>query len=161
MSVMLALPTCSKHFSRQGTDSFAGMKKGAKHMRRPSHLNGGFTLLEIMVALAMIAIVLVAVYRMQTQTINMNIVGRFQTVAPFLAQKVMADIETMPAEELFDSRGDFGESFPDLNWTVTVEELVTETFGEIGKDLKRINVTITSTTDKQNYSVLTYRLVRE
>ena len=143
-SVMLALPTCSERFSRQDTNFFAEMKKDAKQIRRSPNPDSGFTLLEIMVALAMIAIVLVAVYRMQTQTINMNIVGRFQTVAPFLAQKIMADIEAKPAEELFDNSGDFGESFPELNWTVTVEELVSETFGEIGKDLKRINVTISS-----------------
>jgi general secretion pathway protein I len=121
----------------------------------------GFTLLEIMVALAMIAIVLVAVYRMQAQTISMNIIGRFQTIAPFLAQQVMADIETTPADELFDGSGDFGASFPNLTWSVTVEEFVSETFGEIGKDFRRINVTITSTSDKQTYNLLTYRLVRE
>ncbi len=36
----------------------------------------GFTLLEVMVALSIIAIVLVSVYKMQAQTISMNLAGK-------------------------------------------------------------------------------------
>jgi len=51
----------------------------------------GFTLLEVMVALAVMSIVLVSVYRMHSQSLTMNTAARFYTLAPMLAQGKMAE----------------------------------------------------------------------
>ena len=42
----------------------------------------GFTLLEVMIALAVMSIVLVSVYRMHSQSLTMNTAARFYTLAP-------------------------------------------------------------------------------
>ena len=47
-----------------------------------------------MVAMAIMAIVLVSVYRMHSQTLTMNTANRFYTQAPMLAQSKLAQLET-------------------------------------------------------------------
>ncbi|MFO7972965.1 MAG: prepilin-type N-terminal cleavage/methylation domain-containing protein [Desulfobacterales bacterium] len=55
--------------------------------------DSGFTLLEIMVALSIIAIVLVSVYKMQAQSISMIYASKFYATAPLLAQLKIAEVE--------------------------------------------------------------------
>jgi len=47
----------------------------------------GFTLLETMVAVSIIAIVLVSIYKLHIQTISMNITAKFYATAPFWHKK--------------------------------------------------------------------------
>lgn len=126
--------------------------------------SGGFTLLEVMAALAIIAIVLVAVYRMHAQTISMNGTAGFYTNAPFLARSVIARIATTPEADRFSNSGDFGETMPGYRWEATTEELASdvlpEILGETAERLKRIDVTVTLN-DDYTYSVRTYRLLTE
>jgi len=58
--------------------------------QRPISSNA-FTLLEVMVAMAIMAIVLVSVYRMHSQTLTMNTASRFYTQAPMLGQSTVGD----------------------------------------------------------------------
>ena len=53
--------------------------------------DSGFTLLEILVAISIISIALIAVYRLYTQTLSMHQFQIFNTQAPMLAQKKMAE----------------------------------------------------------------------
>ena len=71
----------------------------------------GFTLLEVMVALSIISVVLIAVFRLYAQTISMNHLLAFNTRAPFLAQQKMAQWTAMPADEMGDDSGGFGDDF--------------------------------------------------
>jgi len=57
----------------------------------------GFTLLETMVAVSIIAIVLVSIYKLHIQTISMNITAKFYATAPFLAQEKISELELSPA----------------------------------------------------------------
>ena len=65
-----------------------------------------------MAAISIIAIVLVAVYRLHAQTLSMNYSARFYVTAPMLAQKKMVEIESGGQEDMLDDSGDFGEEFP-------------------------------------------------
>ena len=56
----------------------------------------GFTLLEVMVAMSILAMALVAVFHMQSQSISMAGESRFLTTASLLAQSKMAEIEAEP-----------------------------------------------------------------
>ena len=85
--------------------------------------DSGFTLLEIMVALSIIAIVLVSVYKMQAQTISMNYEARFYATAPLLAQLKIAELETENLEEQADDSGDFGDEFPGYRWKVVIDDI--------------------------------------
>lgn len=123
--------------------------------------NVGFTLLEIMIALSIIALVLVSVYKMHAQTISMNYFARFNTTAPLLAQQKIAQLEIKPADELTDEAGDFGDNFPNFRWSVAVNNVESEALGQSADGLKQINVTISSDNDGFAYSLRTYRFFEE
>jgi len=119
----------------------------------------GFTLLEVMVAMAIMAIVLVSVYRMHAQTLAMNTANRFYTQAPMLAQGKLAQLATGSSEIIAGDSGDLGEKFPGYSWSVAVEEVSSEALGEVANDLKQIDLTVSY--NEYVYSVRTYRLMRE
>jgi general secretion pathway protein I len=121
----------------------------------------GFTLLEMMVAISVIAIVLVSIYKMHCQTIVMNNSARFYTIAPLLAQNKLSEIETASAEKAADGSGDFGDKHPGYSWRVSVDEVECEPLGEIAKDLRKIDLTIMLDHDELTYSIRTYRFIRE
>jgi general secretion pathway protein I len=114
-----------------------------------------------MVAMSIMAIVLVSVYRMHSQTLTMNTANRFYTQAPLLAQGKLAQLEASSSEIIAGDSGDFGEEFPGYSWNVTVEEVASEALGEIANDLKRIDLMVSFNNDEYAYNVRTYRLMRE
>jgi len=117
----------------------------------------GFTLLEIMVAVSLIAIVLVSIYKMQAQTISMNYEARFYATAPLLAQFKMTEQETKSLEDLTSDSGNFGDDFPGYSWSMVVDDVDSEALGNTAKDLKKIDVTILLNDDEFTYSLRTYR----
>lgn len=133
-------------------------KKPATRIKQPS---GGFTLLEVMVAMAIMAIVLVSVYRMHSQTLSMNSANRFYTQAPMLAQSKLAELETSSAEIIAGDSGDFGDKFPGYRWNVAVEDVAVDLLGEISNDLKRIDLTVSVNNNEYTYNLRTYRLMRQ
>ena len=120
----------------------------------------GFSLLEVMIALSIMAIVLVSVYRMHSQTISMSAESRFQTEAPLLAQSKLADLESDTDAELASDAGDFGDTYPGYTWKIDVEEISSEILGEISEDLKRIDVSVVYNDGERIYSLRTYRFRR-
>jgi general secretion pathway protein I len=123
--------------------------------------NTGFTLLEVLIALAIMAIVLVSVYRMHSQTLTMTAASRFYTQAPMLAQSKLSQLEANASELIAGDSGDFGELFPGYSWKVSTEEVSSEILGEISRDLKRIDLTVSLNENEYVYSVRTYLFVRE
>lgn len=84
--------------------------------------NAGFTLLEVMVAMAIISIVLTAVYKMHGQTLMMSETARFYTLAPMLAQSKMAEFDIKPTKDQDSDSGDFGYDYPGYRWEIAVED---------------------------------------
>jgi general secretion pathway protein I len=119
----------------------------------------GFTLLEILVAMSIITFALIAIFRLYTQTISMNHLLSFNTKAPFLAQKKMAEQTSMPERELGDEAGDFGEEFQGYTWTVSVEDVVSEVLET--EDLKRIDVRVSINAGEHTYFLRRYRFLRD
>jgi general secretion pathway protein I len=117
----------------------------------------GFTLLEIMVAVSIIAIVLVSIYKMQAQTISMNYETMFYATAPLLAQFKMTEQETKSLEDLTSDSGNFDDDFPGYSWSMAVDDVESEALGTTAKDLKKIDVTIFLNNDEFTYSLRTYR----
>ena len=120
----------------------------------------GFTLLEVLVALAIMAVVLAAVYRMHSQTLSMTTANRFYTIAPMLAQGKMAQLEATSTEIISGDSGDFGEKFPGYSWNITSSDFSSEALGEIGDDLKQIEVTVVLNENEYVYSIRRYLLQR-
>jgi general secretion pathway protein I len=121
----------------------------------------GFTLLEVMVALAVMSIVLVSVYRMHSQSLTMNSAARFYTLAPLLAQNKMAELETLSSDGFPDDSGDFGEQYPGYSWRTSLTEVSSEVLGEVADDLKRIDITVSYNNNQFSHSLRTYRFQRE
>ncbi len=134
-------------------------KTTANLQRRTRNLQAdfGFTLLEIMVAVSIIAIVLASIYKMQAQTISMNYEARFYATAPLLAQFKMTEQETKSLEDLTGDSGNFGDDFPGYRWSMAVDDVESEALGNTAKDLKKIDVTIFLNNDEFTYSLRTYR----
>jgi len=121
----------------------------------------GFTLLEVLIAMAIMAIVLVSVYRLHSQTLSMTAATRFYTQAPLLAQSKMAQLEAISSDAVSGDSGDFGDKFPGYGWSVSTEEVSSEALGEAAENLKRIDVTVTLNENEYQYTVRLYRMLDE
>ena len=121
----------------------------------------GFTLLEVMIAVSIMAIVLVSVYKMQAQTISMNYMSEYRTTASLLAQQKIAEFEAASPDSVISDSGDFGDAFPGYRWQVTIGEIESEFFGEIADHIKKMDVTVSLNQHESVYSVRFYRLLRD
>ncbi len=123
--------------------------------------NAGFTLIEVMVAVAILAVALTAIYKLQAATISMTADARFYTIAPLLAQGKMAEIETKSADDLASDSGDFGEEFPGYEWSIEVEDVESELLQSVADRLKRIEFTLSYDNGAMTHSFRTYRFLEK
>jgi len=109
-----------------------------------------------MIAMAILAISLVAVFRSQSQSVSMASESRFLTTASLLAQSKMAEMESIKPQELNDGNGVFGEDFPDYIWRVEVKDTAFQY-------LKKIDVIVTNSKMVANnaYYLEFYRFIRK
>lgn len=121
-------------------------------------LTSGFTLLEVMVALAIIATVLVSVYKLHAQSLSLAHETRFYGLAPFLAQQKMTELTAGETNIPENGTGDFGEDFPNFRWKVDVESM--ESGFQEKKEIAfaMINLTVFSDLNPFSYQLRTYRL---
>jgi len=112
----------------------------------------GFTLLEVMIAMAILATTLVVVFQSQSQSVSMAGRARFETTASLLAQVIMSEIEAASPEKVISDKGDFGDDFPDYSWQVYVTEAELES-------LKKIEVEIVNErmTSNNSFRLVLYR----
>lgn len=148
----------NQHPKTRHQKPLTGRQPPEASFQKPEH---GFTLLEVMVALAIMSIVLVSVYRMHSQSISMNAAARFYTQAPLLAQHKLAELETESAKDLSGDSGDFGDDFPGYSWQVAVNEVSSEALGDIANDLVGIDVTVSFNENEHLYNIRAYRFVRQ
>lgn len=100
-------------------------------MKRPSHRtsNGGFSLLEVMVALAILAAALVVLLRIITGNVQNTNRAKLMTVATFLARAKIVEIEDRVLIEGFidfddERKGDFSnEGYPNITWDSIIERV--------------------------------------
>jgi type II secretion system protein I len=130
----------------------------ASNERRGSMMNPmsvkGFTLLEVMIAVAILSITLVTVFKSQSQSISMAGNARFLTTAPLLAQSKMAELEVMDMKNVKTENGNFGEGFPDYEWRMIVKETEIEA-------VKKIELMVTNNRMRLNntYMLEYYRFI--
>jgi prepilin-type N-terminal cleavage/methylation domain-containing protein len=75
----------------------------------------GFTLLEIVISLGLITIALLAILRLQAQSLNLQSEAQFTTIANYLAQDRLSRIQS--------EKGDFGEDYPYFRYREEIEEI--------------------------------------
>jgi general secretion pathway protein I len=117
----------------------------------------GFTLIEVMIALSIIAIVFMAVFRMQSQNISMSRAAVFHAVSPLLARKKAVEIESSGKGQVEENSGEFGDENPGYHWTITVSDMEEiAALGETGGDLKKIDIQVSLGDDEFVYNLRTY-----
>jgi general secretion pathway protein I len=119
--------------------------------------NTGFTLLEIVVAVSIIAIVFISIFRLHTETLSLSSLSRFYALAPILAQSKLSESAQDIEKGYGSESGGFGEAFPGYEWRIAVEDVESELLGSVAEDLKRVEVTITARDVKNVYQLQTYR----
>lgn len=125
-----------------------------------THKASGFTLLEVMIATAILAIALVAALGSQSQSVSLASEARFSTTAAFLAQKKMAELEAEDLDGLTSDTGDFGEDFPGYRWESEVGDAKLEGLEKSSDDVKKIRLTVYQSEDEAyQYRLHLYRFV--
>ena len=118
----------------------------------------GFTLLEVTVAMAIIAIALTAMLSSQSQSLSLANEAKFSTTATLLAQNKVAEFETVKSEDLVSDSGDFGEDFPNYFWEMKVGDVTIPGAEELSDHLKQIDLKISwGDVDEYQYHL---RLIR-
>lgn len=105
----------------------------------------GFTLLEVMIAIAVIAIALTTLLGLQTKSISLAYEAKFLTTASLLAKGKMADIELLPLAELQSDSGDFGDDFPGYGWDAQINDFSIANLGDFAdftSHLKQIDLQV-------------------
>ncbi|MGB6381432.1 MAG: type II secretion system minor pseudopilin GspI, partial [Syntrophobacteria bacterium] len=78
----------------------------------------GFTLIEVLVAVAILAIAMVAILKANVQNLDALTKSRETTTASLLAASKLAEIEAAGVANWGESQGDFGEDYPEFTWQV-------------------------------------------
>lgn len=121
----------------------------------------GFTLLEVMVAMAIIAIALTAVLGSQSQSVSLATEAKFNTTAALLAQSKMAEMEAKKPVDLTSDSGDFGEDFPGYSWRATVTDVMSVGPVDVPDNLKQIDLEVSWGEDElYKYHLRLYRFVQ-
>jgi type II secretion system protein I len=104
----------------------------------------GFTFLEVLVSVAIIAIAFVTLLGSQSQSISVAEDSRFNVTAALLAQRKLTQLEIADFDDLFGEEGEFGEQYPSYRWRTEVQSLYEEDTGIAGSEelLKSVELTI-------------------
>ena len=82
--------------------------------------NRGFTLLEVMVAVAILAIALVVILKANIQSLEVLTDTREAATVSLLAASKLAEVEAIGLERWNQIQGDFGDEYPDFTWEVDI-----------------------------------------
>jgi general secretion pathway protein I len=132
-------------------------KTGIERTRIPNGGLSGFTLLEVMVAVAIVAIAFSAVYKLYSQAFAMNQSARFYTTATLLAQTKLAELSTQPPDDLVDDSGSFEDEFSGFNWQISVRAVEAEEVSLSQQALRQIDIVITHEQQGESFTLRTYR----
>jgi len=120
-------------------------------------LRSGFSLLEILVAISIIAIVFLSIFKMHKQTISMIQAAKFYTLAPLLAQNKIEELELKTAYESIYDSGLFGDNYPGYRYNISIDDAESEFLGYAAGELKKIDVTVFTDIEEFSYSLRAYR----
>ena len=118
----------------------------------------GFTLLEVMVSLSIVAIVFVSLFKMHSSNILLAERNKFHSTAPFLAREAIMKLEKDFCKDS-NLTGDFGKNFQGYQWKATISEYQTYDSKIISEkaaqQLKKLEIEILN--GKNQFSMSTWR----
>lgn len=117
-----------------------------------------FTLLEVMIAVSIMAIALVALFGSQSRSLSHATEAHFNIVAPMLAAGKLAEIKGGDAF-ISNDDGDFGEEFPGYSWKIETENASfdsPEALTNLAKPLQKIELTVLWNETPYSYTLTYY-----
>jgi general secretion pathway protein I len=97
---------------------------------------GGFTLLEVMVALAILAVSLLVLLGLRNRDVQLQAYARDLTRATLLAKEMAATIDAQGTPELGYVEGDFGVDQPGFSWQRQVSPFMAEFIGDRVREVR-------------------------
>ncbi len=122
--------------------------------------DGGFTLLEVMIAISLLAISLTTLFGSQSQSVSLGLVSKFNTQAPLLAQLKLAEF-AISADLPSSDSGDFGDDFPGFQWKMETHDAILEgskILSELEDRLQVLTLTVSWGNDHYSYQLQSYLL---
>ncbi len=116
----------------------------------------GFTLLEVMVSVVIIAIALTTLFGSQSQSVALACEARFFTTAPLLAQEKMTELTLAGLADASVDNGEYDDDFPGYSWRVEPRDAPMGVSQGIAQLLKGVDVVV-SWGEPERYR---YRLTR-
>jgi general secretion pathway protein I len=133
-------------------------KSRVYHLCRPAISDRAFTLLEVMIAVSIIAIALVTLLSSQSRSLSHATEAQFNTVAPMLASLKLAEVEREIITATNDE-GDFGKDFSGYKWKMVVEAATFDkpkALKEMEKPLQKIVLTVRWNETPYSYTLTYY-----
>jgi general secretion pathway protein I len=96
----------------------------------------GFTLLEVMVALAILAVSLVVLLGLRNRDVQLQAYARDMTRATLLAREMAATVDAQGTPELGYIEGDFGPDQPGFSWQRQVTPFMSEFIGDKVREVR-------------------------
>lgn len=118
----------------------------------------GFTLIEVVIAVAIISIGFFGVYNLHLQTIRANNTVRFYLKAPMLANMKISEIDA-GLDSLTESSGEFGEAGSGYSWKVTPVETENDESGSVAGNLRQYDLEVFN--EGGSYSITVYRFSQD
>ncbi|MFH2124261.1 MAG: prepilin-type N-terminal cleavage/methylation domain-containing protein [Pseudomonadota bacterium] len=118
----------------------------------------GFTLLEVMIAISLLAIALTTLFGSQSQSVSLGGTVKFNTLAPLLAQMKLAEFSTNAESPSSDS-GDFGDEFPGYQWEMETEDVtleISELLSTLADTLQLLTLTVSWGNNHYIYKIQSY-----
>lgn len=133
--------------------------------REPSKVLGcrGFTLLEVMVAVSILAIAFTALFGSQSRSLSYATETLFNTHAPMLASLKLAELEAGIISS-GESSGEFGDDFPGYAWELSVEDATLADLGfslDQEVPLQKMLLKVSWSETSYSYSLVYYGQIQE
>lgn len=111
--------------------------------------NRGLTLLEVLVAVAILGTVLVVLLGAVNRNLIMASQSKNLTIAGTLAQKMLSEIELAGYPDIGEEQGVFEEA-PGFTWTLSVKPFV---IPNLGTEIRLVTIKINWDDGKKNFEV--------
>jgi len=135
-----------------------------RNMSKPStpltslYDSAAFTLLEVMIAIAVMAIALTTLYGSQSRSLSYATEAHFYIVASSLAAAKLAELQS-GVSDLANDSGDFGDDFPGYGWQLEVEDAYFEevdAFADLEEGLQQVDITVEWSESPYSYALRYY-----